>query len=46
MESLDELSEALDAGADRIMLDNFSLDDMRQAVTLNKGELSLRHPAM
>ena len=40
-ESLDELSEALDAGADRIMLDNFSLDDMRRAVTLNKGRAEL-----
>jgi nicotinate-nucleotide pyrophosphorylase (carboxylating) len=33
--------ESLDAGADRIMLDNFSLDDMRQAVTLNKGRAEL-----
>ena len=41
VESLDELSQALDAGADRIMLDNFSLDDMRQAVTLNKGRAEL-----
>ena len=41
VESMDELSEALDAGADRIMLDNFSLDDMRQAVTLNKGRAEL-----
>ena len=41
VESLDELSEALDAGADRIMLDNFSLDDMGQAVTLNKGRAEL-----
>ena len=41
VESLDELSEALDAGADRIMLDNFSLGDMRRAVTLNKGRAEL-----
>ena len=41
VESLDELAQALDAGADRIMLDNFSLDDMRQAVTLNKGRAEL-----
>ena len=41
VESLDELSQALDAGADRIMLDNFSLDDMRRAVTLNKGRAEL-----
>ena len=41
VESLDELSQALEAGADRIMLDNFPLDDMRQAVTLNKGRAEL-----
>jgi nicotinate-nucleotide pyrophosphorylase (carboxylating) len=31
-ETLDELEEALAAGADRIMLDNFSLDDLKRAV--------------
>ena len=41
VESLDELPQALDAGADRIMLDNFSLGDLRQAVTLNKGRAEL-----
>lgn len=41
VESLDELSQALDAGADRIMLDNFSLGDLQQAVTLNKGRAEL-----
>jgi nicotinate-nucleotide pyrophosphorylase (carboxylating) len=41
VESLDELSQALDAGADRIMLDNLSLGDLRQAVTLNKGRAEL-----
>ena len=41
VESLDELSQALGAGADRIMLDNFSLDEMGQAVTLNKGRAEL-----
>lgn len=41
VESLDELSQALDAGADRIMLDNFSLGNLRQAVTLNKGRAEL-----
>jgi nicotinate-nucleotide pyrophosphorylase (carboxylating) len=35
VESLDELREALDAGAGRILLDNFSLDDMRDAVRIN-----------
>jgi len=41
VESLDELSEALKARADRVMLDNFSLDDMRQAVALNNAQAEL-----
>jgi nicotinate-nucleotide pyrophosphorylase (carboxylating) len=35
VESLDELTQALEAGADIIMLDELSLDDMRTAVRLN-----------
>ena len=41
VESLDELSEALNARADRVMLDNFSLDDMRQAIALNNAQAEL-----
>ena len=41
VESLDELSEALNARANRVMLDNFSLDDMRQAVALNDAQAEL-----
>jgi nicotinate-nucleotide pyrophosphorylase (carboxylating) len=37
VETHDELLEALDAGAERILLDNFSLDDMRKAVETNNG---------
>ncbi len=37
VESLDMLREALDAGADIVMLDNMSVDDMREAVKLAKG---------
>ena len=37
VESLDELREALDAGAGRILLDNFSLADLREAVAVNAG---------
>jgi len=37
VESLAELQEALDAGARRILLDNFDLVDLREAVQLNKG---------
>lgn len=41
VESMDELAQALEAGADRIMLDNFSLEKMRDAVTLAKGRAEL-----
>ena len=37
VENLDMLQEALDAGADIIMLDNMSDDDMRRAVDMVKG---------
>ena len=35
VESLDELREALDAGASRILLDNFSNEDLKEAVDVN-----------
>jgi nicotinate-nucleotide pyrophosphorylase (carboxylating) len=38
VENLDELHQALAAGADRVLLDNFELDTMRQAVTLCAGK--------
>ncbi len=41
VENLAELDEALIAGADIIMLDNFSLDDMRTAVANNQGKAKL-----
>jgi nicotinate-nucleotide pyrophosphorylase (carboxylating) len=41
VESLDELREALAAGADIIMLDELSLDDMREAVRLTAGKAKL-----
>jgi nicotinate-nucleotide pyrophosphorylase (carboxylating) len=41
VENLAELEQALEAGADRIMLDNFSLDDMRTAVASNHGRAEL-----
>jgi len=41
VESLDEFRTALAAGADIIMLDNFSLDDLRQAVVENPGKAKL-----
>ena len=41
VESLTELQEALDAGADIILLDNFSLDELRQAVRKTAGKALL-----
>jgi len=41
VESLAELKEALAAGADIIMLDELSMDDMREAVRLNAGKAKL-----
>lgn len=41
VESLDELQQALDAGADIIMLDNFSVEMMRQAVAQTRGRAQL-----
>lgn len=35
VESLNELSEALQAGCQRILLDNFTNDDLREAVRIN-----------
>lgn len=41
VENLAELDQALLAGADRIMLDNFSLADLREAVTVTAGRAEL-----
>lgn len=41
VESMTELEEALNAGATWIMLDNFSLDQTREAVKLNQGRARL-----
>jgi nicotinate-nucleotide pyrophosphorylase (carboxylating) len=41
VESLDELTQALDAGADIVMLDNFTVDQMREAVKLTDGRAQL-----
>ncbi|MCU1724018.1 MULTISPECIES: carboxylating nicotinate-nucleotide diphosphorylase [unclassified Pseudomonas] len=41
VESLDELQQALAAGADIIMLDELSLDEMREAVRLTAGRAKL-----
>ena len=41
VESLDEMQQALEAACDRVMLDNFSLQQMREAVAITKGRLEL-----
>ena len=41
VESLDELQQALDAGADIIMLDNYTVPMMREGVTLTAGRALL-----
>ncbi|KGF63660.1 carboxylating nicotinate-nucleotide diphosphorylase [Pseudomonas lutea] len=41
VENLDELKQALEGGADIIMLDELSLDDMREAVRLTAGRAKL-----
>jgi len=41
VENLNEVQEALTAGADILLLDNFSLDQLREAVALNRGKAKL-----
>jgi nicotinate-nucleotide pyrophosphorylase (carboxylating) len=38
VESIDELRQALNAGCDRILLDNFPIDDLIEAVRINRCE--------
>ncbi|WJG10202.1 carboxylating nicotinate-nucleotide diphosphorylase [Aliiglaciecola sp. LCG003] len=40
-ENLDELQQAIDAGADIVMLDNFDKEQLRQGVELNKKRVKL-----
>lgn len=41
VENLDQLNQALAAGAERVLLDNFSMDDIRQAVAATRGRAKL-----
>ena len=41
VENLDELQQALEAGAASILLDNFTLSDMKKAVQLNHNKALL-----
>jgi len=41
VENLKELQDAIDAGADIVMLDNMSIDDMKEAVKTAKGRVTI-----
>lgn len=41
IDRLDQLGEVLEAGAESVLLDNFSLDDLRLAVATAKGRVTL-----
>ena len=41
VENLDELSEALEAGAEIALIDNFTLEDTASAVAMTKGRMKL-----
>ncbi len=41
VETLDEYQQALEARPDRIMLDNFSIKDIKTAINLNKNNIKL-----
>ncbi len=41
VETLEQVREALQAGADRLLLDNFNLPQLRQAVALVQGQIKL-----
>jgi nicotinate-nucleotide pyrophosphorylase (carboxylating) len=41
VENLDQLQQAIDGSADRVLLDNFSVEQMRAAVALNQQRVEL-----
>ncbi|KKK52954.1 hypothetical protein LCGC14_3099670, partial [marine sediment metagenome] len=41
VESLEELRQAIDAGADIVMLDNFDVGAIRDAISINQGKAKL-----
>lgn len=41
VENMDELQQALDAGVDRIMLDNFSPEKIKEAINVSDGKVEL-----
>ncbi len=41
VESLDQLRQAIESGVDRALLDNFTVEQIRQAVEINNGRIQL-----
>ncbi len=41
VETLDQLRQAIEARVDRVLVDNFSLDQLKQAVAINQGQVEL-----
>ncbi len=41
VENLAQLEEAIEAGANSVLLDNFSIEEMHQAVEINRGRVEL-----
>ncbi len=41
VDSLDQLTEALEVGADLVLLDNFTIDELSKAVRINQGRAKL-----
>ncbi len=41
VEGIEQLEQAINAGVDRILLDNFTTDEIRQAVKLSSGKIPL-----
>ena len=41
VENLQQLQQAIDAGVDRVLLDNFSMSELKQAVELNNQRIEL-----
>lgn len=39
VENMDELQQAIDAGADRVLLDNFDIESLGEAVTVCRGKI-------
>lgn len=41
VEDIDQLQQAIDAGVDRALIDNFSVEQIKQAISVNAGRIQL-----